>query len=78
LLILCGWSCRKFFGAKGAPPQQQSKLSFSTKADKKEEEVTEDEDVKMESEGDVSAKENSDPQKGEFGDLAWIHGLAKC
>ncbi|KAK0385819.1 hypothetical protein NLU13_6996 [Sarocladium strictum] len=58
----------KFFGAKGAPPQQQSKLSFSTKADKKKEdpEVKENEDVKMDgsgSEGDVSAKENSDPQK---------------
>lgn len=62
---------RKFFGAKGAPPQQQSKLSFSTKTDRKkkeeEEEVEESNgEVKSESteEGDVSAKENSDPQKG--------------
>lgn len=43
---------RKFFGAKGAPPQQQTKLSFSTKA--KKEEVDED----------VSAKENADPVPG--------------
>ncbi|KAH7160041.1 ATP-dependent DNA ligase [Dactylonectria estremocensis] len=47
----------KFFGAKGAPAQQ-TKLSFSTKA--KKEEVKKDEARKVE---DVSAKENSDPEK---------------
>ncbi|KAH8686741.1 hypothetical protein BGZ61DRAFT_354656 [Ilyonectria robusta] len=43
----------KFFGAKGAPPRQQTKLSFSTKAKKEE----------AKQEEDVSAKENSDSEK---------------
>ncbi|KAF7541191.1 hypothetical protein G7Z17_g12030 [Cylindrodendrum hubeiense] len=43
----------KFFGAKGAPPPQQTKLSFSTKAKKDE----------TKQEEDVSAKENSDSDK---------------
>jgi DNA ligase 1 len=48
--------CRKFFGTKGAPPKQQTKLSFAPKAAKKEqiEEVTEP----------VSAKENKDLDQG--------------
>jgi DNA ligase-1 len=43
----------KFFGAKGAPPQQQSKLSFATKAEKKT-------NAKAEAEEEVSPKENGD------------------
>ncbi|CAM1502875.1 Fc.00g076510.m01.CDS01 [Cosmosporella sp. VM-42] len=46
----------KFFGAKGAAPQKQTKLSFSTKA-KKEEEVKDEEE-------DVNTEENSDSEKG--------------
>ncbi|PNY24697.1 DNA ligase [Tolypocladium capitatum] len=45
----------KFFGVKGSPPPQQTKLSFATKAPKNE---VVDED----GEGDVSAKENADPE----------------
>ncbi|KAF7560318.1 hypothetical protein G7046_g3818 [Stylonectria norvegica] len=44
----------KFFGAKGAP-QQQTKLSFSTRAKKEE--------TKKEPDADVSAKEDSDAEK---------------
>ncbi|KAK7424976.1 ATP-dependent DNA ligase Cdc17 [Neonectria magnoliae] len=43
----------KFFGAKSAPPTQQTKLSFSTKAKKHE----------TKEEEDVSVKENSDSEK---------------
>lgn len=52
--------CSKFFGVKDPAPQQQTKLSFATKAPKKKEVVDED------GEGDVSAKENADPETGEF------------
>jgi DNA ligase 1 len=48
--------CSKFFGAKGGPPPQQTKLAFSSKAAKAE--------PSCEPEEDVSSKENSDPEKG--------------
>ncbi|KAF9767817.1 hypothetical protein IL306_014958 [Fusarium sp. DS 682] len=47
---------RKFFGAKGAPPQQ-TKLSFSSRPKKEE--------VKDEEEADVKAKSSSDSEKAE-------------
>jgi hypothetical protein len=34
--VLTARFCSKFFGAKGAAPKQQTKLSFATKASKKE------------------------------------------
>ena len=54
-LILTCLGLRKFFGAKSAAPQKQTKLSFSTKA----KEVKKDEE-----EEDVSTKESSDSEKG--------------
>lgn len=48
-------ACSKFFGAQGAAPPRQSKLSFSTKAKKEE---------TADSEEDTSVKENTDPEKG--------------
>jgi hypothetical protein len=53
--------CSKFFGAKGAAPQQQTKLSFATKA-----KVAEHEDER-DTEDDASAKENTDPDQGTRG-----------
>jgi len=57
-IAVCDYS--KFFGAKGAPPQQQTKLSFASKAKPE----PKDEPVEGDGEGDVSAKENADPDKG--------------
>jgi hypothetical protein len=54
--------CSKFFGAKGAAPQQQTKLSFATKT-KTKTKVAEDEDER-DTEDDASAKENTDPDQG--------------
>lgn len=47
---------RKFFGAKGAPPTQQTKLSFSTNVAKKE----------VKQEVDMSADAEVPPEKGEW------------
>lgn len=54
----------KFFGAKNPAPQQQTKLAFATKAKNEEQ----DDPVKNEDEGegDVSAKENADPERGMY------------
>lgn len=48
-------ACRKFFGVKNPAPQQQTKLTFATKA-----RAVEGGDE------DASAKENTDPDHGEF------------
>lgn len=52
------FDCRKFFGAKNAPPTRQTKLSFSTRTKKDEPKEGE-----VDGEG-VSSKENSDLEKG--------------
>jgi DNA ligase-1 len=58
-------SLGKFFGAKGQAPQQQTKLSFATKAATKKDDAADEgaEDVVMD---DGDTKENADPQKGEL------------
>lgn len=47
-------SCSKFFGARSEGPARQSTLSFATKAGQN--------GVEVEADGDVSAKENTDPE----------------
>ena len=60
--MCCFWLYRKFFGAKNATPQQQTKLSFATKARGRDnDDVNGDGD---DANGHTSAKENADPEQG--------------
>ena len=66
--------CRKFFAVKDPAPQQQTKLSFATKAPKKEEAPTKEavpkeEDVEEDREGDSSTVKNADSELGELHSL---------
>ncbi|KAF4466403.1 DNA ligase 1 [Fusarium albosuccineum] len=54
----------KFFGAKGAPPPQQTRLAFSSKAAKKDQ-VKEGEEEKRSRSGDETAKPDPTPIKKE-------------
>ncbi|KAJ3533131.1 hypothetical protein NM208_g8127 [Fusarium decemcellulare] len=55
----------KFFGAKGAPPPQQTRLAFSSKAAKKDQVKEEEEEEKRSRSGDETAKPDPTPIKKE-------------
>lgn len=69
--MLMVWDFRKFFGAKNGPPQQQTKLSFSTKA--KKDDAKKGELKKEDTEEDVTTKELSETEKGTRSSIGFVY-----